>query len=112
MAHKVETHIAHLDQALTLIAELGVLFKNMALKEQKALLKEIVDRVVIDPNGTVIRIELQSPFSYLRNLTEGIEAGATQRSGAEKTKTSKRSAAGSCSNDVSSGGPEGLRLVS
>ena len=115
LAKRIEVHVEHLDQALTLISEVGVLFNQMALSERKALLKEIVDRVVIDPSGEVIKVDLQPPFSYLRTLSEDTQAQRSRprrSKAAGKTKTSGDSAAGSCSNDVSSGGPEGLRLVS
>jgi len=76
---------------------------------QKALLREMVERVVVDPEGHVIRFELLPPFSYLHRLT-GQYKGSKR--GAGKTKTSKVSPTGLSSNDLSSGGPEGCRSVS
>jgi len=104
VAQQVDTHIAHLDQALTVISKVGVLFETMERSAQKALLREMVERVVVDPEGHVIRLELLPPFSYLHRLT-GQYKGSKRGTG--KTKTSKVSPTGLSSNDLSSGGPEG-----
>ena len=84
---KIDTHIAPLDQALTIISKVCVLFESMERSEQKALLREMVERVVVDSEGRVLRLELLPPFSYLRWLTQQIR-GKRSRSGV-KTKTAK-----------------------
>ncbi|MDX1993605.1 MAG: hypothetical protein SF029_14550, partial [bacterium] len=106
LEHKIDTHIEHLDQALTIVAKVGVLFEEMARSEQKALLREMVERVIIDPDGTVLRLELLPPFAYLHRLTQQVKGKHNGRT----TKTSSAGSAGSCSMVVSSGGPEGRRF--
>ena len=69
VAQQVDTHITHLDQALTLISKVGVLLGAMERSAQKALLCEMVERVIVDLDGQVVRLELLPPFSYLRQLT-------------------------------------------
>src|SRR5262249_51743961 len=63
-----EAHIASLDDALSLIAKAGILFEKLDAKGQRQLLQHMVERVVINPEGRVLRIELRTPFSYLRSL--------------------------------------------
>ena len=45
---KCETHINDLDDALTLIAQLGVLYGKLSLSNQKELLRNVVERVVVN----------------------------------------------------------------
>ncbi len=104
-----EYHIAHLDDALNIISKIGVLFKRLDASSQKKLLREIVERVVLDPCGKVIRMELLPPFSYPHQLSDRIGGG--QSSGSEPGKTKTSISAGSCSNILSLGGPEGLHAV-
>jgi hypothetical protein len=63
-----EAHIASLDDALSLIAKAGILFDKLDKQGQRQLLQHMVERVVINPEGRVLRIELRTPFSYLRSL--------------------------------------------
>lgn len=70
---------------------------------QKALLCEIVERVVLDPCGKVIRVELLPPFSYLHQMSDRIGGGQSSDNESGKTKTSI--SAGSCSTKLSLGGP-------
>jgi hypothetical protein len=46
-----------LDDALHIISKIGVLFRRLDAGSQKELLREIVERVVVDPSGKVIRVE-------------------------------------------------------
>lgn len=60
----------------------------------------MVERVVINPEGKIIRLELLPPFSYLRHVTERVQnSGGSAVEG--KTKTSPE--AGQCSDYVQSG---------
>jgi DNA invertase Pin-like site-specific DNA recombinase len=65
-----EAHIASLDDALRLIAKAGILFEKLDKQGQRQLLQHMVERVVINPEGLVLRIELRTPFSYLRRLAD------------------------------------------
>ena len=109
LSYKADAHIAHLDQALTIISKVGVLFGQMERNSQKALLREMVEKVVVDPKGKVLRLELLPPFSYLKYVTEKVRDSEVERQA--KTKTSKISPAGFCSTKLSSGGPEGQSAV-
>jgi hypothetical protein len=40
------------------ISKIGVLFRRLDVSSQKELLREIVERVVVDTCGEVIRVEL------------------------------------------------------
>lgn len=100
-------HIAHLDEALHIISKIGVLFKKLNASSQKELLREIVERVVVNPGGTVIRMELFPPFSYLQQLSHQVGSGEVSGSGVGKTKTSMK--AGLSSINISRGVPGGIR---
>ncbi|MBE2270743.1 MAG: recombinase family protein, partial [Anaerolinea sp.] len=91
VSQQVDTHIAHLDQALTLISKVGVLFGAMERSTQKALLRDMVERVIVDRQGDVIQLVLLPPFSYLRQLTQHVRSSTRD---AGKTKTSKKRSAG------------------
>jgi hypothetical protein len=106
---QTEYHIAHLDDALHIIAKIGVLFRRLDASSQKDLLREIVERVVVDPCGKVIRVELLPPFSYLHQLSDRVGGGEGSSNGSRKTKTSI--SAGSCSTKLSLGGPEETRTL-
>jgi hypothetical protein len=72
LGQKAEFHISHLDDALAIICKIGVLFKEMDISSQKELLKEIVHRVIVNPEGTITRLELLPPFAYLYRVTRRI----------------------------------------
>ncbi|MCA9340663.1 MAG: hypothetical protein KDA17_07135 [Candidatus Saccharibacteria bacterium] len=88
-----------------IISKIGVRFEKLDASKQKELLRKLVERVVVDPSGMVVRMELLPPFSYLHQLTKKVQRNGT--GGNEKTSED----AGSCSTKLSSGGPEGLRYV-
>lgn len=111
---QTEYHIAHLDDALRIISKIGVLFKRLDASSQKDLLREIVERVVVDPSGKVLRVELLPPFSYLHGLSDRIRRadGGDDGDGnakASDTAVSTRRKAGSCLISVASGVPGGIR---
>jgi hypothetical protein len=88
-----------LDAALTIIAKVGILYNKLERGSQKKLLHEMVDRVVVSPEGTIRRMELLPPFAYLKEVTDRVRNGS---SGFErKTKTSAK--AGQCSSLLSLG---------
>ncbi len=93
MDRKTETHIATLDDALRLIGKAGILFDRLSLKGQKDLMRHVVKRVVINPEGQVLRMELRPPFSYLHQLSA--EVGGQPVSGARGKQTSSPQAASS-----------------
>ena len=102
--HRQEVHIANLDAALTIIAKVGILYKNLVAKDQHELLRQMVKRVVVGLEGTILRVELLPPFAYLDELSRRVGgSGEADR----KTKTSND--AGQCSDYVLCGRPYGTR---
>jgi DNA invertase Pin-like site-specific DNA recombinase len=68
-----ELHIHNLDVALEIISRIGVLYNGLVRSDQKELLR-IVERVIVNADGKV-RLELRSPFAYLKALTDEIRTG-------------------------------------
>jgi hypothetical protein len=67
----------------------------------------MVERVVVDPEGTIIRLELLPPFSYLHQVTRRVQDGddvAANGSAEGITKTSSQ--AGQCSDYILYGDPQ------
>ncbi|MBK8139450.1 MAG: hypothetical protein IPK52_27165 [Chloroflexi bacterium] len=95
-------HIANLDAAITVIAKVGVLYGKLERSNQRKLLREMVDRVVVTPEGAILRMELLPPFAYLKDVIDRVRDG----SGIEaETKTSL--SAGQCSSLLSLSDPNG-----
>jgi hypothetical protein len=109
MDRNCEVHIATLDDALRLIAKAGILFDRLPQAGQQDLLRHVVKRVVISPEGQILRMELRTPFSYLYRLAAGTNGarGPKNGSGSRQNKTSGGRAAGS--SYVSLGAPTGIR---
>ncbi len=66
-----EVHINNLDVALEIIAKIGLLYNSLQRSDQKELLRQVVERVIVNDEGK-IRLELRSPFAYLQDLTSEI----------------------------------------
>ncbi len=64
-----EYHIDNLDAALHIISKIGVLYHQLERPQQKKLLREVIDRIVVDAEGNVLRIDLLPPFAYLHDLS-------------------------------------------
>jgi hypothetical protein len=108
MEQKHDYYIANLDAALKIIAKVGILYKKLERGEQKDLLRQMIERVVVNPEGQIKRLELLLPFAYLRKVTKRVKKGGGKT---VKGKTKTSAAAGSCSDWVSGGGPEGQSSV-
>lgn len=89
-----EYHIANLDAALNIIAKVGILYNKLERSDQKDLLRQMIERVVVNPEGMIIRLELLPPFSYLRHVIQRVQ-NSGGRAVTGKTKTS--ATAGQCS---------------
>jgi hypothetical protein len=63
-----QQHIITLDAALLLIAKTGILFNKLDLQGKRELLLHLMQRVIINSKGTILRVDLRTPFSYLNNL--------------------------------------------
>lgn len=96
-----EYHISNLDAALEIIAKIGVLYNSLEYGDQKSLLHQVVERVIVNSEG-VICLELRSPFAYLKALTDEIgKSGNWVRDQVRETKTGRitpTSFEGQCSN--------------
>ena len=57
----------------------------------------MIERVIVNPEGMIIRLELQPPFSYLHRLKERVQ---TSNGGAVRGKTKTSTMAGQCSDYV------------
>jgi hypothetical protein len=44
----------------------------MGLSSQKELLHEVVERIVVNNEGTVIRLDLLPPFAYLKSISDQV----------------------------------------
>jgi DNA invertase Pin-like site-specific DNA recombinase len=97
---KREYHIANLDAALTIIAKVGILYSKLERSDQKDLLRQMIERVVVNPEGMIVRLELLPPFSYLRHVTERVQKSS---GGAVEGKQNASAKAGTCSDYVQSG---------
>lgn len=64
-------HVNNLDLALEIIARIGTLYNQLERSNQKELLRQIVERVIVNDDGQV-SLELRPPFGYLNTLVEGI----------------------------------------
>ena len=105
-----EAHIASLDDALSLISKAGILFERLDKQGQRHLLQHMVERVVINPEGQVLRMVLRTPFSYLRGLIDSGRAGpATSSREARNHKNKTSIAAGSFL--LSAGASTGIRTT-
>ncbi len=100
MQQEHRVHIDNLDLALEIITRMGTLYNGLQRSDQKELLRQVVERVVVDDTRKVT-LELRTPFAYLKMLVDDIRRVNT---GTENTVERGREAtknAGSVSPDVS-----------
>lgn len=83
-----ETHINNLDAALEIIAKIGVLYNSLERGDQKELLRQVVERVVVNNEGR-IRLELRTPFAYLKDLTDEIRSVSRREGRRSEMKTGR-----------------------
>jgi hypothetical protein len=43
--------------------------------EQLLLQSDVFERIVVDPEGAIIRVKLRSPFAYLRDMSSRLAKG-------------------------------------
>jgi DNA invertase Pin-like site-specific DNA recombinase len=108
LQQKREHHIANLDAALTVIAKVGILYNKLERSDQKDLLRQMIERVVVNPEGMITRLELMPPFSYLRHVTQRIQNDGGVLS---EGKTNANPEAGACSDYVPLCDPTGNRTL-
>jgi hypothetical protein len=85
---RCEMYISDLDDALNIIAKLGILYETLPFEDQQELLRNVVERVVLNPEGTILRVDLLPPFGYLMDVSEKVAARSESASEkAAETKT-------------------------
>ena len=68
-----ETHIANLDSALEIISHVGIVYNNLSRDDQHELLRQMVERVLVDSDGNV-SLKLRTPFAYLEQISNEIRS--------------------------------------
>lgn len=63
--------VDNLDAALMVISQIADRYPKNTKQQQRDILKQMVNRIVISPEGRIIRIELKPPFNYLDDLVKG-----------------------------------------
>lgn len=82
--------VDNLDSALLVISEIADRYSEHTAQRQRDILRQMVKRVIIDPEGRIIRMELKPPFNYLDKLAKGGQKGKRGKgSSAGNKKTSK-----------------------
>jgi DNA invertase Pin-like site-specific DNA recombinase len=94
---RCETYISDLDEALNIIAKLGILYETLPHPDQKELLRNVVERVVLNPEGNIIRVDWLPPFAYLQEVSEKVSCG---RSSSENLAENQTSGDTGCSSGV------------
>lgn len=72
---KCESYIEDLDDALTIIAKLGTLYETLSRSDQKQVPRNVVERVVVNLEGKLERMDLLPPFAYLREVSARANGG-------------------------------------
>ena len=72
-----QVHVNNLDLALEIIARIGTLYNGLQRSDQKELLCQVVERVIVDDDGQV-SLELRTPFGYLNTLVDDIKRGQSR----------------------------------
>ena len=78
--------IDNLDAALAVISEIADRYAEHTPQRQRDILMQMVKRVVIDPEGRIIRMELKPPFNYLDTLAKGGQNGKRGKGSTAGTK--------------------------
>ncbi len=88
--------------------DMGVLYESLDFNNRRSLLKEIVERVVVDQRGNIKHVEWHSPFAYIRHMTER----TWMELAGDRHETSRTMTAGAnCSDWFSACGPEETRTL-
>ena len=90
-----KTHIKNLDTALAIISQVGTVYNSLERSDQKELLRQMVERVIVNSDGKAI-LELRAPFSYLQSISQRIRNGCKNRGfvGNSNKKTSNNTVTG------------------
>jgi DNA invertase Pin-like site-specific DNA recombinase len=95
---KCENYIDDLDEALTLITKLSILYETLSNSQKRELLNNVIERVIVNLEGEIVRVNLLPPFSYLIEVCGKLENGVGTSETATETQTGDISA--TCSSQV------------
>jgi hypothetical protein len=56
---------------------LSIIYKTLAFNDRKQVIQGIVERIVLRHDGMIARIDLQPPFSYLRDIHRQVSEDKT-----------------------------------
>ncbi len=93
-------YITNLDSALMVIAEIADHYLLHTPQRQRDILKQMVSRVVINPEGRIVRIEWKPPFDYL----DGLRHSGKKRSRGKRIRPQNKE-----TSDVDAGSPQIIR---
>ena len=71
--------------------------------------KKLVDKIVVDRAGNIIRMDLLAPFAYLKRLTDRAKREANSEGITRNENSGVAAAVPDCSDCTASGGPEETR---
>jgi hypothetical protein len=101
--------IENLDVGLDVLHHVGELYATLAPDEQQKVLQLLIQKVVVDRDGTILRVELHPPFAYLVNKYWAIR-GLTTADGMQNATLNEGGVSEKpCSEHVRLDAPNGLR---
>lgn len=98
--------IDNLDAALAVISEIADRYAEHTPQRQRDIPKQMVKRVIIDPEGRIIHMELKPPFNYLETLAKG---GANGKQGKGSSAGTKRTSTQAGSLQITRSDPGRIR---
>jgi hypothetical protein len=101
-------HIGNLDAALHIISKIGVLYGGLDEPQKRQLLREIIERVVVNADGEILRMELLAPFTYLTKLSQKLQVIEVGKNSKEAESETASLFAG-CSTCTTLGVPDGIQ---
>ena len=87
--------IENLDAALQVLAEIGERYTKCVLEQQRAILLQMVERVILTAEGRIRQIEWKLPFCYIQSLQDDNQNDGQNASKKTKKGKTSRVAAGS-----------------
>jgi hypothetical protein len=95
----------------TIIAKVSILYGNLGPCSQRNVLREMVDKIVVDRAGTIVRMDLLSPFAYLKRLTDRVRREVNSEGTERNENSGTEAAVPNCSDCTASGGPKETRTL-
>ena len=80
-------HVNNLDSALNIISRISVLYEKLNKKQKRNLLRDVIERVIVDTTGNILKLELKPPFAYLQHIKERFTGEQEQDKSGTKDKT-------------------------